>query len=570
METFLGEKGAGYSIEVVLAAVILFTFSYGAIQVPEQKDWSDFQTDVSARDLSYTLKKTGDISQVLRNSNPEALVTIVDTVSDQDLRVSGYVENLPLAELRIGFHTMPDEIHVNYTEPLESGDPCDGDLDEISANSEYPVLKTNASQFLENKHGVRLYFGDTDARVPGGYNGVRDYDALWVDNGTRCVFTPSEGPYLTDEIFMWGNSTDSEPEINYEFKSFNNTKNSFILYRAEQASDIAEALERPVNGIRTDTSVDTFNFSYERGDNFNLLIFQENESLDRIDTYESKFNSLLGNSSTLFLMNLSENGVEKDVMQDIGFRWLDADLEGNPSSYESSFSAYTVSEEVETYFTGLGGEIDQVTLKPGGKVISSQGDTFTSRDDLLFARNTAYDSDSLDGVEIGAEIGIGGNCGDDTQATFDFPRGNHEVRILDLAVSGTCDSVYGVEIRKNGEWEGPYLENEFVRVNGTRYVPDIQDTSDARFEFAGSRKVELVNHRQTIEEGSGERVARISFEKNYSNDDLKMISSVIYWLGGDQVTFQGESQSTHVSTTLVGGLRNEVFLPYKAELRWSE
>lgn len=566
----MNRKGAGYSIEVVLAAVILFTFAYGAIQIPEQKDWSNFQREVAARDITFALKETGDINNALRNSNPEAMASAIGTISKQDLKVSGNVENLPLNQLSLGFHTMPSEIHMNFTEPIQPGDTCEGGLNEIKADSEHPILKTNTSQFLENKHGVRLYFGDTDIRNAGGYNGKVDYDALWVDNGTRCVFNASEGPYLTDEIFMWGNTSDSDPDNYYEFKDFNLSQNRFTVYRADQAFQFKKSLNKPLNGINTDTAVDTFNFSSPDQEEFNVVIFQKNESLSRISTYRSNFNSIISNSSVLFLMNLSEQDLQHDFMQDIGFKWMDAGYTSSPSDYQATFSDYSSSEGIQTYFQGLGGSTDKVSLSPGGKVISSQGTTRTSRDDLLYARNTAYDTSSLDGKEIGSDANIGGACGDDTQATFEFPGGNHEVRILDLAGTGSCDQRRGVKIRIDGEWKGPYLENERIIVNNRSYFPDIADETTATFKFAGSQKVELVNHRKVLERMTGGRVARAAYQEDYSQSDIKMLSSVVYWLRGDQVSFEGTGGSSALVTDLIGGIDENIFIPYKLQLRWSE
>lgn len=567
----LTRKGAGYSIEAVLSAVILFTFAFGAVQIPQQKDWSSFQDEIAARDLSFTLKKTGNINNILRNSNPEAITSAATAISGENLRISGTVENLPLNELNLGFHTMPSEIHRNFSEPMQTGDRCNGDLAEISSNSEHPVLKTNASQLLENRHGVRLYFGDTDARIPGGYNGQVDYDALWVDNGTRCVFSPSEGPYMTDEIFMWGNTTDTDDETYYEFKSFNNSRKSFTVFKADQAAQFKRELRKPVNGIETDTTVDTFNFSSSERTSFNVVIFQKNNSLDRIDAYESRFRNLLRNSSVLFLMNLSQSDVNRDFMKDIGFAWMDAGYTMNPSSYEATFSDYSTSDEVRSYFQGLGGSVEDLTLSPGGKVISSQGSTRTSRNDILYARNTAFQVNDLDGVRSGGEVFIGSGC-TETRADYSFPGPDHRVEIVDLGSSTPtpCGNRRAVRVETATGWKGPFLENELLTVNNRTYLPEIIDEDEATLRFAGSGKVELINHRKVLEDIQGRRAARAAFQTNYSESDIKMLSSVIYWLRGDQVQFQtaGSEQSTLI-TPVIGGIKQEVFLPYKAELRWS-
>jgi hypothetical protein len=576
--------GAGYSIEAILSAVILFTFAIGALQAPQEKDWSSFQREVAAKDLSFVLKRTGSLNTFLKNSDTGAIRTASTVISARDLRVSGTVENLPLNELSVGFHTMPSDIAKNFTEPVESSDHCFGDLGEISSQSEYEILKTNSSQFLENKHGVRLYFADTDPRMPTGFDGEENYDSVWVDNGTRCVFTPSEGPYRLNQIFLWGNTTDSDPEGYYDFKSFDNTSNSFTVYSADKAKAFDRVLSRPLNGIETDTSVDTFNFSTQGIRDFDVIVFQENESLDRIETYETSFRNFLSGGSVMFLMNMSQADTEHEFMEDIGFEWMDVDYNKNSvPDYEATFSEYEVSEEVETYFTGLEGTRSEVSLKPGGKVISAQSSTMTSRNDILYARNVAYDTSVLDGEKKSGESWSthdgGGTCGSDTETNFvflneTFQEEEYEVHNVNLAeTSSNCGADRrGLEIDKDrdGNFEGPYLVNEIVKMHGRRYVPRIESGTSASFVFAGSKKVELINHREVLEGMDGGRVARAAYEEDYSQADMRMLASTLYWIRGDQVQFQGQSTGSALSTTIIGGVKENVFMPYKLEMRWSE
>jgi hypothetical protein len=583
MELISEKIGAGYSIEAILATVILFTFALGALQAPSDKDWGGFQREVAARDISFVLKKTGSLNTFLKNSDTGAVRTAVTSISSRDLKVSGTVENLPLNEMSVGFHTMPSDIAKNFTEPVEPGDYCRGDLGEIKSQSEYEVLKTNSSQVLENRYGVRLYFGDLDPRIPDGYNGEKDYDSVWVDNGTRCIFKPSEGPYMLDDIFMWGNTTDSDPEAYFDFKSFENTEKSFTVYSADKAVSFREVLLDPLNGIETDTSVDTFNFSSSGIRDFDVIVFQENESLKRIESYESTFRNFLRQGSVFFLMNMTREDTDYSFVEDIGFEWMALDY-NKPSltDYRATFSDYTPSEEMETYFLGLEGQKASVSLKPGGKVISGQGETRTSRNDLLYARNIAFETDELNGTKKSGDSWEPYSWGNPSCAhrytTFSilnesFEEEDYEVHNLDLAeTSGNCDNVRGLEIDKDrdGNFEGPYLENEVVEIHGRRYVPRISGPEKAEFVFAGSKKVELINHRKVLENMDGRRVARADYEETYSPNDLRMLGSTLYWLRGDRVEFQSSGTGSALSTTVIGGVKESVFMPYKVELRWSE
>lgn len=572
--------GAGYSIEAVLSAVILFTFAVGALQAPPDKDWSEFQREVAARDISYVMKEKGDLNSFLKNADTGAIRTTAKTISSQSLGVSGTIDNLPLNELRVGFHTMPEYVHHNMTEEVTPDDNCYGDLGEITSESEYTVLKTNVtSSQLTDRHGVNLYFGDSDPRTPGGFNDERDYDSVWVDNGTRCVFTPAEGPYSLDEIFLWGNQTDSDPENYYDFKRFEDGSGEFTLYQADKAQRFRNGLSKPLNGIKTDTAVDTFNFTSTSLTDYNIIVFQRNESLDRINTYENRFRDYMGQGSTFFLMNLTEQDMEYSFMEDIGFQWMDINYTSDVDNYEATFSDYILSEEIETYFQGLGGNQDNISLKPGGKVISGQGSTSTSRDDLLYARNTAFNVDQLDGTPVGTWASTPSSpCNNAYTATFEFLDKSYSpetytVENVDIAkTSSDCGEERGLKIDLDGDGnrEGPFLRNEVIEINNRRYVPQIESPTSAEFVFAGSRKVELINHRRVFDDLQGERAARVGFKENYGSSDMDAIVSTMYWLRGDQVQFRSAETPTALSTTVIGGINEDVFMPYRLEMRWSE
>ena len=566
-------KGAGYSIEAILAALILFTFAMNAVNVPDNDSWTDFQREIAARDISFVLEKTGDLEQFLRNSDTGALRATATTLSDTDVSISGTVEDLPINEMQIGFHTLPEKIHWNQTVEIQNDDYCHGDLEVLQDRSETEIRRTdNSSGSLEDKYDVRLYFADNDPSIPGGFNGETDYDTVYVDNGTRCIFRSEEGPYYNDEIFYWGNRSDSNPGNFFDFKRYNDTEDNFNVFRADKAVRFRQTLEKPLNGIETDTSVNTFNFSTEGLSNLDLVVFSEASSLDRMQDNEEAFKNFMQDGSALFLMNLTESDLDHEIMEDIGFEWFDMPYTSSPDQYDETFSSYSESEEVETYFQGLKGDTSDLSLTPGGKVISAQGTTATSREDLLFARNTGYDTSELDGekqsIDSWTEINSGEAC-TDTRATFSFYNENHEVRNIDLARNGgACGEIRGLMVEIDGEYRGPFLEDEVAVIDGRRYVPRIEGTDQARFVFAGSSKVELVNHREVFEDMEGQSIARAAYEKKYSEKDRELLSSVIYWLRGDTVQFQGGTGATSLSTTIPGSIDENVYMPYKVKLRW--
>jgi len=565
-------KGAGYSIEAVMVSLILFLFAFGAVEAPEGNNWAEYRDKISARDLTFMIKKTEDLDTYLKNSNVEGVQTQLTEISGSNMKVSGTVENLPLNEISVGFHRPPSNVHMNNTVPVQSGDRCDGNLVSLESNSEYPILRTNGSLgSLENKHDTRLYFGDTDSGLPGGYNGERDYDSIWVDNGTQCVFEEEDGPYNFNEIFLWGNTTDTD-SMNYELKNFNNDSNKFTVYEAEKASRIRNKMNRPVNGIETDVVVNTVNFSADGLSNYDILVFQENETLPRIQSNSNKLESIAQNTSMLFLMNMTESDAKYPIIDKIGFKWTKMVMPSS-NTYRSTFSNYEISETVESYFLGVGGDQSEISLKPGGKIISNQGISETSREDILFARNIQYDSSTLEGIEDGSGWNSFGSC-DNWEATFEVPNETYmdeSIEVQNVETEVGCGNPRGLKIDRNsdGEYSGPYLEDEIVIINGRRYSPKINGPNDAILEFAGSKKVELINHRRTFQNMTGKRAARISYEENYGQNDVKIITSTLYWLRGDSTQFEGSESSSTVSTTAVGGISNELFMPYKLEMRWS-
>jgi len=571
METRL-RKGAGYTIEAILVSLILFTFSFGAVEMPDGNDWSEYRDEVSARDLTFMIKKSGDLDNYLKNSNVEGVQTQLNEISGSNMRVSGTVENLPLNEIRVGFHKPPSKIHVNNTVNVQSGDRCDGNLVSLESNSEYPIRRTD-SEYLENYHDTRLYFGDTDSEEPGGYNGERDYDTVWVDNATKCVFEEEEGPYNFNDIFLWGNTSDPDSK-HYELKDYDNITEEFVVYEAEKAAQIKNEMDSPVNGIETDTVVNTINFSTTGISTYDILVFQENETLPRIQSHSDHLEDLATNTSMFFMMNMTKSDTEYSIIEKIGFKWTEMNLP-SASTHRATFSNYGVSETIESYFMGLSGQQSKVSLKPGGKVISNQASTETSREDILFARNIQYESTPLEDSKSTGWSSISGPCGDEFENTFDIPKRNYstdtiQVQNIDTDIN-SCNGPRGLKIDKNGDgdYSGPHLEDEIVIINGRRYSPDISNPTNARLEFAGSRKVELVNHRKTLENMTGKRAARISYEDNYEQQDVKIIASTLYWLRGDKTQFQISDSSSTVSTTVIGGINNKLFMPYKLEMRWT-
>lgn len=582
-------KGLGYSIEVIAAIFVLLTFAAGSFEVPPNQNWDNYQRQIAAQDITYTLENTGHMASFLQHADTGSIQTAVTTISDRDMEVSGSVHNLPILESRIGFHTLPKR---RYTEPLKSlsGDRCEGDVEEIAPNSEYPVVTSDPAGTLESLHRVRLYFADTDPLVSGGWDGVRNYDSVWVDNGTECQFGASEGPYYLDEFFYWGNGTvDPAPDTHYDFKSIDTSSNEFTVYDADQVVEIRNTMAEEVNGISTDTTFDTFRVDQKDITVYDVIVFRERDSLNAIDSQRSKIESFMRDGSVLLLMNPTRPQVESGFLRDVGFEWVDLDITGGDQNTPSggSFSELSHSSDTETYFLGQNGNPSTVSLTAGSKIASNMSSTIASRrtlfhSDVLFYDRNGWNATNMNLVDTGPPVGApSSSCSNYADGMFSFPDNNYYVLNTEL---GSCTDVFGLSIDKNADGdvgdlgEGPFLNGEVVNVDNREYTVRIYSAKAgcadgkrcAEFVFTGSSRVELANYRTQFNGFRGERLARMAYEPSYSTGDRKMIASVLYWLRGDQRGFESRDDTTPISTSVIGSIDNNIFMPYKVNLRWTD
>lgn len=564
-------KGAGYSIEAILAVMILVIFAFGSIESPPVDDWTPFQREVAAHDISYTMHDSGVLNEFLRNSDTGAIQETASALSAGQMEVSGSVRNLPIADINVGFNARQEDIHRVEAEPLTSTDPCYGDLAEI-------VLKTDpASEIrvidsgdLYDDHRTRLYIGDTDPRMPEGFDSIDNPDSLWVNNGTDCVFSTEHGPHFTGTFFNWGNETDSYEEKIYEFVDFDTSTDEAILHEANLAFDVQQKLNEPVNNIDTSTTVTTFNLDNDGVSTYDVLVFPQKESLDSIEDNIDKIEDFVEQGSIFLLMDLEEADMNNEFIDRIGFEWVDLDVEGDKSDPGYSFSKYSVSETVRTYFVAVGGEQSRLSLEPGGKINSGGSAVYrTSRNDLLSASNVAYNVEEWHGTRTSSWDSVD-NCPRTEEASFEFDDEEFDVLKREIDQQG-CNPPFGVSVKENGEHSDIHLEDETLVVNGMRYTPIFSENGqEVNFKFVGSERVELINHKIQFDDMEGRSVARAGYSEEYNDDDLRMIASTIYWLRGDEVQFEGSEISSSTSTRIFGGIQGRAFMPYEVNLRWGE
>jgi len=565
-------KGLVYMIEATIALLIIFLFVLGnTVDAPSQ-DWSDYQDEVSATDLTYTLKQTGDLEKMIQRRDTGSIETVAESLTDDQLGVSGTVQELPLNSISAGFHTPDSEIHDDLEmRTMENGDECYNDLEEIEERKEdgSSIYRSNEAY---SWHGTVLYFADLDPQL-------EDFDkGVWVDReadeGNECQFADEDGPYNIDEVFMWGDN----PDNYYELKEIN-LGSDFRVHEATQMVRIRDVMDKPVNGIETSQEVETFDYREQNVDEYDIVILKD-ESVDELDSnsdWVDETNNFLEDSPVLLLADFQEEDLETGFLEDKGLEWVDLDteLEGR----RLLFGRNSDGREIETYFTGLEGDTDNIDLRAQEKVSSSNSDTIMEDEKLFYNPLHTYtvsEWDSYSEMDTTNEDFEGAPetaCNSDTKiGEFDFvDKGEVEVISTELGSSEeNCDGLRGLNMDLSGDGDfgevGPLLPGESVEVAGRNYNAMTEDSDEAEFVFRERDELELINYRESFDDFSGDRLATISYEDEYSQDDRKVIVSTIYWLVREDMEF-GDTDSS-ISTSVTGSFNENTYMPYKTILRW--
>ncbi len=592
-------KGIGYALEALVATLTILIFSLGALQIagPSQ-DWSEYQREVAAQDISYSMQSSGHLENFIQRGETGSIQTAITTISDRDMEVTGLVSNIPVYETSIGFYTKDDD-RMSQSLTSDLGD-CEGELIELEDSSDDPILKTEGG--YEDDSGVSLFFGNTEpthTETPTGY------DTLWVDNGTSCQFEESDGPFYTDEIFFWGDVNTEDGTDYFDFKEIeaDETGGEATFYNATQPVRIMEVFDRGVNQILTDTAFDMVDFEQVDSNDYDILVFREREVLDDINDNDNRIileEHLLENTA-LFLMNLEESDLD-GFISDAGFEWFPAGYEdgyqGEPTTID--FSDASESKQIETFFEGLEGELSETNMGPPGKLISDEESTLEPSRNTVYGPTESHTSSDLDVVVTDMEesdeedqapssecYDINHNLDNDDALTeqnnVEFPDFG-EVNVLSARLGSSSESCdldeRGVKLDtdQSGEYDSDLILNgEDIELGDRRYIMNAQnvegcDGNHECIEFLSPAEsfVEIAPYRSSFDEFPGEKMMFTGYQERYDENGRKLISAMLYWLRGNEYSFEGEEDPDGVSTTVHGSIDDEVYLPYRLNLRWSE
>lgn len=574
-------KGAGYFIEGIVAILVLLIFVAGSYaSLSQERSWVEFEREVAAGDLTYTLKQTGHLDRFVERGETGAVRGVSSSLTSYDTSISGTVSGIPTGTHLVGVYTDRDGTDTVTDESLtdvDSDDRCYGDLSEIRPD-EGNVVRTSSSGPIEQLHGIRLYFADADPGRTG--TDQLDYDSVWVDNKTNCQFTRSEGPYrLNDFISLNDNA--------YNFYSIDSDGSSGQVVL--QNSEVSYELKRDFSELESATvNVRRFNFSNDLSQ-YDVLVFKDRDNLGDVNSFESELLSYMENGKVIFAMSLSQNDFDSGFLSRTGMRWMDLPL--NSGSGEEMFGTGERGQDAENYYTQLGFTPEDVSIDPEGK-IASGNERYTRDTQILATAEQVYDRSSWNSYTSSlsptgsAPAGVPeSDCSDPYRAgSMSFTEGtsgSEDLEVYNVKLSGDgCSSFqYGVGIDKTGNdgdpdgdmderGEGIILNEGLVTVNQRIYQVEIMAHDEVRFNYVGDQRPEIFSHVHDLETRSSEGFGRFpSVDGSSSQAEFGLLSSVVFTMLDHENSFGPEEAST-VSTTAAG--RTEDGDVFKLNLRWIE
>ena len=580
-------KGIGYALEAMMASVVIFLFIFGTVEVtsPDQ-DWNDYQRELAAQDLTYSMKASGKLTSFLKRGETGSLQTAFAEISDRDMEASGAVSNLPISHADIGYFTVPDKRENQSITEVESGDRCHDDLNELErfANASDPIYRTEDSE-LADTHDVTLYFANTNPTGVEDAKASAGYDTLWVDNGTQeCQFASEDGPFYLEQIFFWGDSNTSEPNDFYEFKGIDtDTSEEARFYQATQAHNISQTFNKEVNGIRTSTSTDMVDFEEIDGTDYSILIFPEDDSITEINsgTNEDILISHLVSDPVLFLANPDESEIDNGFFDRTGFDWIGTGYESayGGGAVDADFSPRRSSLDMRTLYTGLNGD-PSFQMFPPEKVVSNTSSRLEASR-TLYSPSLSYDlsewNRTVTGMSPGGPDPEG--CGDSYTGTVNLVE-SPPMDIANIAVGrNSTDSCFNralmLDLNNSGTIDSDiYVNGERIKVANREYAIDLVDCGTegecAGFIALGQQNVELMPNTASFDGFNGDNLALLGYNDVYTQSQKKIIASSVYWLLRGQTRFEGRSEPDEISTVAIGGIDEQVYMPYEINLRWSE
>jgi len=553
-------KGAGYLIEGIISILVVLIFVAGTVSTDSDKfDWSEFEGQTTADDITYSLKKTDHMDSFVARGERGSLKGISAALTERRMSVGGSVTGVPYGEYSAGIYVDQDDAETVVDDTLEevdSLDRCGGDLEELPGDD---VLRTDDLGGLEGRHGIRMYFADAGAGQTQGPGA--GYDSVWVDNYTRCQFNESQGPHRLGE-------TVSLNDNHYQFEIINGKKEAVFFN-----DNLSHEVRRDMKQLeQASVEVDRFNFSDNLGE-YDLLIFNRTENLDDIESFEQELSSYARKGRILFVMDLEKSHLENNkFLKKTGLEWIGLDTKDSVGN--TVFGNNSDGRKVERYYEQLGFSPSDLRLEPDSK-LGSGLDTLTREEQLVSTRGKLYDkgrwtdenksmtdpSSTPDGLP-------GSDCNDPYRhGKFDVGK---DLDLYSIKLSKDCDQSYGLGF-KLYDGNEPVTEVLFnrtkVKAFNRSYSVEIFTHEHAKVSYAGDTRMELFNHRKDFEDGRsrgfGVIPANISSESPESN--VSFMTAAAYRMLEEGKSF-GDEGTSDILTSTAG--RTEKGSNYRINMRW--
>nr|EGQ40040.1 MAG: hypothetical protein J07AB56_07680 [Candidatus Nanosalinarum sp. J07AB56] len=514
-------------------------------------------------------------------------------MSGDDLAVSGTAD-IPIQEFSVAFPILPDQKQVDSLGAVEPGDRCHNSLREINKDSGTDILRPEKpSGNPDDLYNARLYIADTDPRFAGGGNGLTDYDTVYVDNKTRCQFSPSEGPFYINDYFNYSNRNAG---ARFQFKNVTGSADSrkLVYHNASQVLRLRQPTRRQMNGVDTLVSFDTVNLTKASLPDYQLIVFRRDDSLTYLRDEKERLNAFADRGgSLLLLMNLEDSDFSNDFLSSSDLSYI-SDMD-NTGRGDIEFSDSSSSRSLRQFFKGVSGSASVPGLEPAGKV-SSTGDSGTAEQPLLSYKNTYdrddwnasdFSMDDADTVPNGAPESecyppSGGSPPDGslTEGSLQFPDDDdtETYEILNAELGGSDNFCQNNDLRslmidldddesfESQEREGPFVEGDVLEWQGRTYNLEFlsSDGEGAELVFIGSTSQEAINYVPSYGEG---KLAATGYSAEYGSETRNLLAATMYQLLPENSVFGSGSSSA--SLEVLSSTNQSFYMPYTANLRWS-
>lgn len=587
-------KGAGYLLDSIAAILVLFVFVGAGFTIDTSTNWQSYTNEIEGNDLGLVLRETGDMEKMIKEGNSRGIKTTAEAVSTDGISVSGELTGVP-PNIDAGIYTSPDKIQDANLTRVESGDRCYSDIDELRDESLAPIMRTvgGSGSQESTRDNVRLYFGNYDEGEV--FSSRLNYDALWVDNGSDCSFEDPEDPIMIKDSFYWGETSGNGER--FEFREINVDsriwEGKLSVADEPRIQRFEQTAEQPLNGVSTHVDLDTFNYS-DSTERFDLLIFQEMESIQRMDQTDStqQIQEYLSENPGLFLINPNQNDFDSDeFLSEIGFEWKDLDYGNNPEANCGLLGPQTIQDSCEKqvrfqklpksqnamkYGLDQKTDLSGITLNPAGSIRSKD-----SSEGLVKLQNYFYShlSQDVENYSFTNTNSVDGNpessCTSVTEGELKFPRRNGIYETLDAVSTqlGSTPSICSEDRRalnidtdsdEDYSDEETYLENDEIEMNGVSYRVTYSDQAGCsegeciRLENIDQDNIDLFSY------ADSSNIALTGFRDTYSADDRKLIMAAMYSLVGSDI-IPGPEEG--VETTHQGEVNDRI---YKLDMRWAD